>query len=113
MKKFAALLLAVMMMASCAFAMTAGTYEGEAMGKMGMVKVSVVVSENAIESVTVTAQNETPAIAGAALEQIPAAIVANQSLVVDAMAGATITSNALRDIIDTAVRTAEILKGAE
>ena len=35
MKKFAALLLAVMMMASCAFAMTAGTYEGKAQGMMG------------------------------------------------------------------------------
>jgi fumarate reductase flavoprotein subunit len=50
------------------------------------------VTENTIESVTVTAQNETPAIAGPAIEQIPAAIVANQSLVVDTVAGATVTS---------------------
>ena len=69
MKKFAALFLAVMMMATSAFAMTAGTYEGTAQGMMGNVTVSVVVNENAIESVTVTAQNETPDIAGAALEQ--------------------------------------------
>ena len=95
MKKIAALLLAVMMMASCAVAMTAGTYEGKAQGLMGEVVVSVVVTENTIESVTVTAQNETPAIAGPALEQIPAAIVANQSLVVDTVAGATVTSKAI------------------
>ena len=95
MKKFAALLLAVMMMASCASAMTAGTYEGKAQGMMGEVVVSVVVNENAIESVTVTAQNETPTIAAPALEQIPAAIVANQSLVVDAVSGATVTSKAI------------------
>ena len=95
MKKIAALLLAVMMMASCAVAMTAGTYEGTAKGLMGDVVVSVVVTENTIESVTVTAQNETPAIAGPAIEQIPAAIVANQSLVVDTVAGATVTSKAI------------------
>ena len=95
MKKIAALLLAVMMMASCAVAMTAGTYEGTAKGLIGDVVVSVVVTENTIESVTVTAQNETPAIAGPAIEQIPAAIVANQSLVVDTVAGATVTSKAI------------------
>ncbi len=95
MKKIVALFLAVMMMASCAFAMTAGTYEGDAQGMMGKVVVSVVVNENAIESVTVTAQNETETIAAPALEQIPAAIVANQSLVVDVVAGATVTSNAI------------------
>ena len=95
MKKIVALFLAVMMIASCAFAMTAGTYEGEAQGMMGKIVVSVVVTENAIESVTVTAQNETPSIAAPALEQIPAAIVANQSLVVDTVSGATVTSKAI------------------
>ena len=95
MKKIVALVLAVMMMSSCAFAMTAGTYEGKAQGMMGDVVVSVVVNENAIETITVTAQNETPTIAAPALEQIPAAIVANQSLVVDTVAGATVTSNAI------------------
>ena len=109
MKKFAALFLAVMMMATSAFAMTAGTYEGTAQGMMGNVTVSVVVNENAIESVTVTAQNETPDIAGAALEQIPAAIVANQSLVVDTVAGATVTSNA----IIAATEAALVLAGAD
>ncbi len=109
MKKFAALFLAVMMMATSAFAMTAGTYEGTAQGMMGNITVSVVVNENAIESVTVTAQNETPDIAGAALEQIPAAIVANQSLVVDTVAGATVTSNA----IIAATEAALVLAGAD
>ena len=94
MKKFIALLL-VLMMAVPAFAMTAGTYEAEAQGMMGKIAVSVVVNETAIESVTVTAQNETPAIAAPAIEQIPAAIVANQSLVVDVVAGATYTSKAI------------------
>ena len=95
MKKIVALLLAVMMMASSALAMTAGTYEGEAQGMMGKIVVSVVVNETAIESVTVTSQNETPDIAATALEQIPAAIVEQQSLVVDTVSGATVTSKAI------------------
>ena len=103
MKKLVALLLAVMMLASCAFAMTAGTYEGEAQGVMGLIKVSVVVNENTIESVTILEQNETPSIAAPALEQIPAAIVANQSLVVDTVAGATKTCNAIIAAVEAAL----------
>ena len=97
MKKIVALLLAVLMLTASfsAFAMTAGTYEGVGKGLMGDIKVAVEVSENAIVSVTVLEQNETPAIAGPALEQIPAAIVAYQSLVVDTVAGATVTSKAI------------------
>ena len=97
MKKIVALLLAVMMLTATfgAFAMTAGTYEGEAQGLMGAIKVSVVVTEDAIVSVTVTEQSETPSIAGPALEQIPAAIVAHQTLAVDVVAGATFTSNGI------------------
>ena len=97
MKKIVALLLAVMMLTATfgAFAMTAGTYEGVGKGLMGDIKVSVEVTENAIVSVTVTEQNETPSIAGPALEQIPAAIVEHQTLLVDVVAGATFTSNGI------------------
>jgi len=104
MKKIVALFLAVMMLTgSCAFAMTAGTYEAEAQGMMGKVVVSVVVTDNAIESVTIVSQNETPEIAAAALEQIPAAIQEKQSLVVDTVAGATVTSNAIIAAVEAAL----------
>lgn len=97
MKKNAiALLLAVMMLFTVsASAMTAGTYEGEAQGMMGKVQVSVTVTDTAITAVTVTAQQETESVAKGALETIPDAIVANQSLIVDAVAGATVTSKAI------------------
>ena len=95
MKKIAALFLAVVMMASCAFAMTAGTYEGVGQGLMGEIKVAVEVTDSAIVSVTVLSHNETAGISDPAIAQIPAAIVANQSLVVDAVAGATYTSKGI------------------
>ncbi len=102
-------------------AMTAGTYTASAIGMNDQVTVSVEVSEDAILSVTVTEQQETPGI-GAPLvnadgevltgggaspvESIPAAIVENQSLSVDSVTGATITSyavvNAVRDCLEQA-----------
>ena len=103
MKKIVSLFLAVMMLASCACAMTAGTYEGEAMGKMGNVKVSVVVSENAIESVTVVSHNETEGFFKPVVETIPAAIVAEQSLLVDVVSGSTLSSNAIINATEAAL----------
>ena len=103
MKKIVSLFLAVMMLASCACAMTAGTYEGEAMGKMGNVKVSVVVSDNAIESVTVVSHNETEGFFKPVVETIPAAIVAEQSLLVDVVTGSTLSSNAIINATEAAL----------
>ena len=103
MKKIISLFLAVMMLASCACAMTAGAYEGEAMGKMGNVKVSVVVSDNAIESVTVVSHNETEGFFKPVVETIPAAIVAEQSLLVDVVTGSTLSSNAIINATEAAL----------
>ena len=102
MKKIIALVL-VLMMAVPAFAMTAGTYEGEAMGKMGNVKVSVVVSENAIESVTVVSHNETEGFFAPVEATIPAAIVEKQSLLVDVVTGSTLSSKAIINATEAAL----------
>jgi len=105
--KIFAVLLAVMMLATAgASAMTAGTYEAEAQGMMGMVKVAVTVSENAIEKVEVLEQNETESIAAAPIAQIPAAIVEKQSLAVDTVAGATVTSGAILTAAEAALTAA-------
>lgn len=117
-KNVFALLLAVMLLVcSGACAMTAGTYEAEAQGMMGMVKVAVTVSENAIEAVEVIEQNETVGIADPALANVPAAIVEQQSLAVDTASGATVTSKAILAAAETALTTAgadvEALKAVE
>ena len=74
---------------------TAGTYTASAAGMAGDVTVEVVLGASSIESVTVTSHNETPGIGTNAVDQIPAEIVRHQSLGVDAVSGATITSNAI------------------
>lgn len=76
-------------------AYTPGTYTAEGMGKIGPVKVEVTFSADKIESVTIAEHTETAGLADPALTQIPAAIVEQQSLAVDVVAGATLTSDAI------------------
>ena len=119
MKKsvFAILLALMLVVSSGAMAMTAGTYEAEAQGMMGMVKVAVTVSETAIEKVEVVAQNETPGISDPAIANVPAAIVEAQSQAVDTVASATVTSNAILTAAEAALTAAgadiEALKAVE
>ena len=91
-----------------AFAATfnAGTYTASANGMNGAVTVEVTFSDSAITDVKVTEQAETPAIASGALEQIPADIVAHQSLAVDTVTGATITSKAILAAVEDCVKQA-------
>lgn len=82
---------------------TPGTYTGIAAGKNGDVKVEVTFSANAIDSVKVVEHSETAGISDGAIENIPAAIVENQSLAVDTVSGATITSDAILNAVADAV----------
>ena len=95
---------------------TPGTYTGTAAGKNGDVKVEVTFSANAIDSVKVVEHSETAGISDGAIENIPAAIVENQSLAVDTVSGATITSDAILKAVADAVAQAggdvEALKNA-
>lgn len=85
-------------------AYTAGTYTGQSQnGRNGPIKVEVVFTADAIESVKVTEHEETAGIADPAIETIPADIVAHQSLGVDAVSGATITSAAILEAVADAV----------
>ena len=81
---------------------TAGTYTGTAAGRNGDVTVSVTFSDNAIESVEVTEQQETAGIADPALERIPQQIVEYQSLGVDTVSGCTVTSQAIIEAVAAA-----------
>ncbi len=98
--------------------MTAGTYTGTAKGMNDDVTVEVEVSEDAIVSVKVVAESETPGIGGplkdaegtvltaggvSPVESVPADIVAYQTLEVDNVAGATITSYAVKAAVKDAL----------
>ncbi len=82
---------------------TPGSYEGSAQGKGGEIKVQVSFSQDKIDKIEVLEQHETPAIGGPVFELYPQLIVDNQALGVDEVAGASITSFALKSAIAEAV----------
>lgn len=73
-----------------------GTYEAVGTGIGGDVPVSVTVADGTIASVEVGDNSETAGIGTNAIEQLPAQIVAANGIEgVDAVSGATVTSNAI------------------
>ena len=87
-------------------AYTAGTYTGEATGHNGAVKAEVTFSDNAIESVKITEQSETPFLSDKAIEEIPEKIIKYQTTKVDSVSGATFTSAAIKNAVNDAVKQA-------
>ncbi|MCD8083641.1 MAG: FAD-dependent oxidoreductase [Clostridiales bacterium] len=75
-----------------------GTIEGERFGSPAIIrptKVEVTVDETSILSVEVTDCSDTPGFIEPCIERIPAAVVEQQSVAVDAVTGATLTSQAI------------------
>ncbi len=70
-----------------------GEYTATVDGQSGPMTVRTVVADGKIASVEVTENNETPSVAAAALETVPAKIVETNSVDVDGVTGATLTSD--------------------
>ncbi|MDO4492247.1 MAG: FAD-binding protein [Clostridia bacterium] len=90
----------------CAFAdaMPAdGVYEGTANGMGGALTVEVSVSGGKIGAIEVKSHSETPGISDPALAEIPAKIIDAQSTEVEAVAGATVTSTAIKGAVAAAL----------
>lgn len=99
MKKFLAIILCLTMMLGlvpmASAEITDGVYTAQSMGRNGMVTVEVNVDGAVISSVKVLEHEETPGVADPAIDQLPVAIVEHQSIGVDTITGATITSEAV------------------
>ena len=115
MKKWMALLLTAAMLLTAAAA-SAETYTGKGVGRNADIAVEMAVEDGKIVSVSVTEHSETAGIADPALSSIPAAIVENQSLAIDVVAGATLTSEGILEAAEAAAVAAglnvEALKAA-
>ena len=105
MKKTAAFFLALALTGAMGLSVVSadtGTYTGVGQGIDGDVVVQVEADENTIYSIEILEQNETPGIGSVACEILPGQIVDANSILVDDIAGATVTSSAIK----TAVREA-------
>lgn len=74
---------------------TDGTYTATVDGHNGPLKLKAVVEGEKIKTIQVVEHQETPNISDLAISSIPERIVAIQGLGVDAISGATVTSNAI------------------
>jgi len=82
---------------------TPGTYEAEEQGFGGAVKATVTVDEANITELVLTGDGETPEMGGKALSSLKAEILKNQTIEVDSVSGATITSDAVKAAVGKAL----------
>ena len=80
-----------------------GTYTGSAQGFGGEVTVTVEVSESAIEAVTITGEDETPEVGGAAIPDLEKQILENAGGDLEGVSGATFTSTAVKEALASAL----------
>lgn len=83
-----------------------GTHTGTAEGRNGPVEVEVTVTDGAITDVTILEHSESEDISDPAIEEVPQAIVENNSTDVDVASGATVTSEAIMNAVDNALEDA-------
>ena len=86
----------------------AQTLTASAPGKVGDVTVQVKADDKKIYEVTVTEHSETEGIGTMAVDQIPGQIVEKQTLALDAVSGATVTSDAIRQAVALALQSGGI-----
>ena len=89
---------------NCANAPVPGeVFVGKAQGMMCEIVAEVTVADGKIADVKLTGADETPSLGGVVLEEMPAKILAAQSADVDGMAGATVTTDAVKAAVNDAL----------
>ena len=98
MKKVFALILAVCMVFSMGAVAQAeavsGEFTGTAQGLGGDVTVTLTLTDGKITGCTATGDKETAGIGSVVIDTFPAIVAESGSIAVDAVSGATVTSNA-------------------
>ncbi|GCD10655.1 MULTISPECIES: FMN-binding protein [Clostridium] len=85
-----------------------GTYEGNAEGHIGPIKVKIVTDQYEIKEIVILSQQETPVIAEIVYKKIPPKVIKANSSEVQVVAGATYTSNGLIKAIKDGLNKAKI-----
>lgn len=116
--KLLSVLLALVMAMSCTVGFAQpelqdGVFTGAAMGMGGELTVELTIDKGAMTDLKVTKHAETAGISDPALEQVPAAILEAQSVEVDSVSGATITSKAIMDATAAALAAAQGVQAEE
>lgn len=107
MRRFLSLILITLLMTTTllvsAEGMTAGTYTTSAEGFHGAIKLDVVVDTETINAITIVEQTETEGIGSAALPILIESVLQNQTIGIDSVSGATVTSDAFKAAMSDAL----------
>lgn len=106
MKKILSVLLAALVLFSGISVWAEETYTGQAQGFGGLVTVTLTMANGVITQCSIEAANETAGIGTRAIEEMPAKIIEANGTV-DIVTGATITSTAILNALDTALAQTE------
>ena len=87
-------------------------FTGKAQGMFCEIEAQVTVADGKIVDVKLTGAEETPSLGGVVLEEMPAKIIAAQSADVDGMAGATVTTDAVKAAVNDALTQAGLFAPA-
>ena len=99
MKRIICLVMVLTMLCTAAMA---ETFEGVGKGFGGEIKVAATVEGGKLTAVEVLSHGETAGISDPAFAKIPAAIIENQTVAVDTVAGCTFSSNGLIEAVTAA-----------
>ncbi len=83
-----------------------GTYEGTAQGFGGEVKAVITIKDGKLLDLVITGDKETPALGTVAILELPPKMLTQQQVDLDAVAGATVTSNAIEEAVAMALEKA-------
>ncbi len=83
-----------------------GIYEGEGEGYKSTIKVAVTVADGKITAIEILEENESPYVSDPAFDEIPGAIIREQSVEVDAISSATFTSIGIIEAVTDALENA-------
>ena len=110
MKKILALILAVCMVFSMGAVVQAaavsGEFTGSAMGFGGEVTVTLTLADGKITACTATGDKETTGVGSVVIDTFPAIVAESGSIAVDAVSGATFSSNAFTEAAAAALTAA-------
>lgn len=76
-----------------------GSYTETAKGKKENFVVTVIISDGKISDIQIGDNKETPDLGGKAIDELPAEMIKRQTYKVDAVSGATITSDGIKDAV--------------
>ncbi len=104
MKKILAFILALAMMMTAGLALADTSYTGTGKGFAADIKVTVTLADDgSIADVTVDECSDTPGVCDLAVEKIPADMKELNTINVDAVSGATFTSNGIKEAVKNAL----------